>query len=277
MAHSSNSYSRAIERFILKRVAFIFIAGCMTFSFQAVEAQVPVFKTRTAQTMLELSRTLKNTSTPSDEPLFMYPELKQIENGFDRKSASSPELIYISVISSKMAQYVFDVFKNDKSIPFAYMIEGCQANAHRMSKMAEKYHIYFGKVYAEGNLLVKVNNHPTIKYLPWDWHVAPIVYVKFNNTYELKVIDPSLFDQPVSVETWTQKMLHKHDKYPTQIKSLYYGSRFQYFPSFWKEEQYKDSWNQWDAWDAEEERLLHWASVKYSEIKMKMLSNLPFQ
>lgn len=266
-----------VECFNFKRLSSFFISGSMAFAALSVNAQDHAFLAPGTSSVVESTEALKSPFSNSyDESLFIYPEFKEIENGFDRKSPTSPATISISVISPKMAQYLFNVFKKDSSIPFAYMLEGCQANAHRMSKNAEKFHIYFGKVYAEGDLLIKAN-HPTHKYIPWDWHVAPVVYVKSGKYYELKVIDPSLFDQPVSVSTWTQRMLYPHKNYPTKITSLYYGSRFQYFPSFWKEEWYKDSWDKWDSLDAEQERLLHWSSVKYREMKRKIISNLSFQ
>ncbi|MBY0413677.1 MAG: hypothetical protein K2Q18_05910, partial [Bdellovibrionales bacterium] len=41
----------------------------------------------------------------------------------------------------------------------------------------------------------------------WNFHVAPIVYVKDDhNNIQKMVIDPSLFDRPVSVAEWDAKM-----------------------------------------------------------------------
>lgn len=267
-------YSSA--RFIsFNKLTSLLMGLILAFSTLVVKAQSQGSQSlHSSSAIIQPPNTLTSTALSFyEEPLFISPEFREIENGFDRKSPVSPITISISVISPKMAQYLFDLFKKDHSIPFDYMLEGCQANAHLMSKIAEAYHIYFGKVYAEGDLLIKAN-HPSHKYIPWDWHVAPVVYVKSANTYELKVIDPSLFDQPVSVATWAQRMLYPHPKYPTKITSLYYGGRFQYFPNFWKEEWYKDSWDKWDSLDAEQERWLHWSSVKYRAMKKKVLSNL---
>lgn len=48
----------------------------------------------------------------------------------------------------------------------------------------------------------------------WSWHVAPLVGVEKGNSTELMVIDPSLFDAPVGINTWISKMKSGCAGYP---------------------------------------------------------------
>lgn len=165
------------------------------------------YNTTSANSSLELAL--------SENSLVNNPETKKVRNGF-ANTPKAPAFIDISVISSEMANKLFEMIKEDKSFSFTYLIEGCQANAHKMSLVAETYNIHFGKIYAEGRLQVKTN-HPLKPYIAWGWHVAPFVFVRTEGHDELKVFDPSIFDGPVSIEAWTQKMMYNKNGYEPKI------------------------------------------------------------
>jgi hypothetical protein len=57
------------------------------------------------------------------------------------------------------------------------------------------------KVWIDGNLHVVSANQPTCNVF-WGWHVAPTLQVTTFNGVETWVIDPSLFQGPVSQATW---------------------------------------------------------------------------
>jgi len=88
-----------------------------------------------------------------------------------------------------------------KDIAWNYKADGCYARAHLMARRFEKKGIDVGKVWIKGDLLV-----PSEK-IEWNYHVAPIVYVKNEKGgVERMVIDPSLTTEPVTVQQWSAKM-----------------------------------------------------------------------
>jgi hypothetical protein len=168
-------------------------------------------------------------------------ELAPVDNGFTGQGA--PKQVSISVIEQSKANELFRKFVQNKEIPFKYPIDGCYARAHEMARMAEKEQVLMGKVFTEGNLQVKTNyqKYPIVQ---WGWHVAPIAYVKQpNGKTELMVFDPSLFGKPVTVEEWNQKMMDTTNGNKPEVRTSYYGARFQYFPKY---EGFKKDWAQSD-------------------------------
>lgn len=173
-----------------------------------------------------------------------------IPNEFPKNEALPK--IDVSVIDLAKANELFREFKQNPNIAFKYPIDGCYARATEMAAMAEGQDISMGKVYAEGKLQVKIANkkHPVVQ---WGWHVAPVVFVEQpDGKTELMVFDPSLFDRPVTVEEWKNVMLYEPTEdgpgvakgFKPNIKSLYVGPRFQYYPRFWEET--KTKWSKGD-------------------------------
>lgn len=155
-------------------------------------------------------------------------EEREIENGFARKSGD-PRGIKVSVLDYSAAKNIFAEFARDGKIPYKYPIDGCYARATAMTKIAEAKKIEMGKVFVEGHLQVKTSSkkYPIVN---WGWHVAPVAYVKQpDGKVRIMVFDPSLFNAPVTLEVWKNRMLYKYDFYNPVIKNIYYGSRYQYF------------------------------------------------
>jgi Glutaminase len=87
-------------------------------------------------------------------------------------------------------------------IPFLYPRNGCWARAHEMYRlMSAQGSPPPWKLWNYGNLAVKTRNDPKCV-VGWGWHVAPAVYVEINGQNHFLVIDPSMFSEPVSWETW---------------------------------------------------------------------------
>lgn len=172
----------------------------------------------------------------------------QLKNSFSGFLA--PDNISISVLEKSAANRLFREFKNNKEIPFNYPIDGCYARAHAMARMAEDQNITMGKVFAEGYLRAQTElpNYPVVE---WGWHVAPVAYVKTGpGEPELLVFDPSLFNEPVTVEEWKNKMLFDSEYQKPFLGELYYGSRYQYGPN--DDEGYKRRWNYLDLEDTKD-------------------------
>jgi len=177
-----------------------------------------------------------------------YVNARYIANGFEF-TRKDPPLIYVSDISLDRANKLFSDFQNEKKIPFGYPREGCYARAAAMAQIAEKQDIIVGKIFVEGLLTVEPKGK--FQVLLWQYHVAPIVSVKHKNgKSELLVLDPSLFDRPITIKEWKNKM--KFNKYQAcdqstkkcepiipRVDQSYYGSRFQYWPLMEKIENYK--------------------------------------
>lgn len=114
-------------------------------------------------------------------------------------------------ISKKKAQQVFNTMKATSCdpltvpapcIPFLYPDDGCWARAHEMCRLMINMGLSPKKVWIQGSLHVNTANNPNCGVF-WGWHVAPILCVRscffFTKTM---VIDPSLFDTPVTKPVW---------------------------------------------------------------------------
>jgi hypothetical protein len=90
-------------------------------------------------------------------------------------------------------------------IPFMYANDGCYARAHEMCRLMMADGEAPEKVWIYGSLhVVTYNVHQCDIF--WGWHVAPTLMVtNGSGPAEKYVIDPSLFDGPVTVATWQAK------------------------------------------------------------------------
>ncbi|ABX06166.1 MAG TPA: WXG100 family type VII secretion target [Herpetosiphon sp.] len=131
-------------------------------------------------------------------------------------------------VSEAEATIIFNDMANEPDIAFKYANDGCYARAHLMTyRIHERYGIpleSLEKAYIQASGTAP-DTHLTVpteyrysdqKYddvssydgiVDWGWHVAPTVKVRNNDgSITPMVIDPSLFSQPVSLETWHSKM-----------------------------------------------------------------------
>ena len=113
--------------------------------------------------------------------------------------------------SPEAAKKVFDKEKARSDIAFKYPADGCYARAHLMAKDIKEAGGEPGKVWAFPKdptdlLHAKTPNDPTGS-VDWTYHVAPTVPVEgADGKVNDMVIDPSLFDKPVSVDEWNSAM-----------------------------------------------------------------------
>ncbi len=108
-------------------------------------------------------------------------------------------------VSLSDAEAFFSNVRRQPHIPFQYPLNGCWARAHEMVRLIERYfdrkpEQVVAKIWNFGTLIVKTDNNP-LCIVDWTYHVAPVVRVD----EELMVIDPSLFEQPVTVDDWRYK------------------------------------------------------------------------
>lgn len=132
--------------------------------------------------------------------------------------------IPISVVKEDELNKIFSDLANDPKFAFDAVENGCWARAHIMAHELEKRGIRVGKIFAEGLLSVSTPKAMDGVGVNWSYHVAPVIAVETKNGTELQVIDPSLFNGPVPVKTWTDKML-PHQALQKKVE-LYMTDRF---------------------------------------------------
>lgn len=116
------------------------------------------------------------------------------------KKNINPDENVDKTISHTRATELFNKARKMDDIAWDYKPDGCYARAHLMARRFEAEGVRVDKVWIKGNLSVPEAG------VNWNFHVAPIVYVEENGKTTKMVIDPSLFDKPVTVEEWDKKM-----------------------------------------------------------------------
>jgi hypothetical protein len=119
-------------------------------------------------------------------------------------------------ISRARAQQIFDAMSATTCnpvavappcIPFMYPDDGCWGRAHEMRRLMNNMGIYPRKIWIFGSLHTPTRNNPNC-FVNWGWHVAPTVCVRRMRWWPLwwwgqrMVIDPSLFQTPVTETQW---------------------------------------------------------------------------
>ncbi len=125
----------------------------------------------------------------------------------------------VSQVSLEKVKQVFAQMKAQQNIAYRYPIDGCYARAHLMGKLMQQQGLKPGKVWAFDDqamedkkapprLYAKTANHPKGE-VWWKYHVAPALGVRdASGKLYIYVIDPSLFNEPVTVGRWRARMKH---------------------------------------------------------------------
>lgn len=124
---------------------------------------------------------------------------------FLEKTASGD--IPLSVVDEKELDKIFADIKKESKYAFEYLEDGCWARAHLITQELEKRGIRAGKTFAEGYLVVPTDKAMNGYAVQWSYHVAPLVAVQTEKGIEMRILDASLFDKPVPVKEWTDKMM----------------------------------------------------------------------
>ncbi|HEV3000112.1 MAG TPA: protein-glutamine glutaminase family protein [Solirubrobacteraceae bacterium] len=119
---------------------------------------------------------------------------------------------FLGCVSPARAQEAFDAMSATSCnpnavaapcIPFLYPDDGCWGRAHEMCRLMRNMGLRPRKVWIQGSLVAATRNNPNCK-VHWGWHVAPTLCVRGPRFWirQPQVIDPALFDTPVSKATW---------------------------------------------------------------------------
>jgi hypothetical protein len=115
------------------------------------------------------------------------------------------------VIPFDMARDEFrDLASRIDYIPFDYPFDCCTARAHEMCRILRRHGVRPEKVWNYGrNFEDKENTlivFTSAGRATWYYHVAPVVRVRFSNGETNRmVLDPAMFDRPVTVERWKDR------------------------------------------------------------------------
>ena len=107
-------------------------------------------------------------------------------------------------------------------IPFLYPDDGCWGRAHEMCRLMIADGASPEKVWITGSLHVNSRNKPDCN-VYWGWHVAPTLQVSSGGSPQTYVIDPSLFNEPVTQATWKSVQGDPSASlYPSSASIFYY-------------------------------------------------------
>jgi uncharacterized Zn-binding protein involved in type VI secretion len=127
---------------------------------------------------------------------------------------ATPGLSGPGPLTPDAAAALFAIMAAQPDIAFAYPADGCYARAHLMAQRMQQLGVTPGKVwsFASGQddpLWVNTPHDPSGS-VEWGYHVAPTVPVRGSDgVVRDMVMDPSLFDHPVSIDQWRDAQ-HDH-------------------------------------------------------------------
>ncbi len=96
----------------------------------------------------------------------------------------------------------YQIWKTDPRLRYDYIFDGCFARSHLVASELKQKNIIVGKVWLHGFNLKPIQQNLT-DFSGWFYHVAVVVLADDQKIY---VIDPGLFNQPVSVLEWVEKI-----------------------------------------------------------------------
>lgn len=112
------------------------------------------------------------------------------------------------IVTETEALRIFREIAAIKSIPFDFYDDCCYSRAHKMCQILRSKGITPRKIwnYSSGwpraTLRIAMPGQAD-EYIYWNYHVAPIITVETSkDTLSSRVIDPSLFDRPVTEDQW---------------------------------------------------------------------------
>lgn len=154
-------------------------------------------------------------------------------------------------LTAARAVELFNTLARAPDIPHNFVDEGCHFRAHVESARLEQAGVYSEKAFCvpDGSDLRINSNKTPLGFTLGMFHTAPCVFVRSDDgQVHRRIIDPSLFDQPVSVEQW-QSAMHGLNNKPC---NMVYLPRFALHlsdrdnpPDAWRPEDVKDAqdWN----------------------------------
>ncbi|MFO0968861.1 MAG: protein-glutamine glutaminase family protein [Gemmataceae bacterium] len=119
-------------------------------------------------------------------------------------TTTTPRVTTSGVLTLAQAEKLFRDMASQRDIAFRYVKDGCYARAQLMIERMIARGIQPVRVWSFGN---GENLHVRTRleargFVEWWYHVAPAVAVHHNGKTVYMVIDPSMFDKPVTTAQW---------------------------------------------------------------------------
>ena len=107
-------------------------------------------------------------------------------------------------VSADEAAKIFRAMAAQKDIAYEYTKDGCYARAHLMAERIKRMGVLPGKLwtFANGNSLSVITGFKDTDHVEWKYHVAVTLTVGEHGKYRTMVIDPSLYQWPVTPAEW---------------------------------------------------------------------------
>ncbi len=144
---------------------------------------------------------------PPPLPLIPYPSwLEDLLGQAAGPGGAGPLGTAGNPLTPDAANALFAELSAQGHIPFNWPRDGCFARAHEMRRLMAEKGVESAKYwnYASPGEVLTVPG-TSIGTVEWGWHVAPSVMVQGPNGPQPMVIDPSLFDKPVTPQEWAAK------------------------------------------------------------------------
>lgn len=111
-------------------------------------------------------------------------------------------------LSLERVAALFTDMQSQRHIPYDFPQSYCSARAHEMRRLMALQGIECRKVFFYATVGDSIRaEHPVHGAITWSYHVAPTVAVQTPEGVVVRmVVDPSLFDGPVTIEQWTAVM-----------------------------------------------------------------------
>ncbi|HMI06780.1 MAG TPA: protein-glutamine glutaminase family protein [Flavobacterium sp.] len=127
----------------------------------------------------------------------------------DSEIMNRPDPAFLSIFPDEISlTNVYEIILNNSCantnfqegcLTFQFATDGCNARAHKMKQILNANGYNCQKQYIFGDLIASAG----LCCVPWVYHTAPLVLVRnSSNVIEERILDPSLFNTPVTPEIW---------------------------------------------------------------------------
>lgn len=149
--------------------------------------------------------------------------------------AFNGESLKLSVVTIEQANTFFEYIANKTHIPHALVADGCHVRAQEMADLAAYKKIIVAKAIIEapeGSKLLMLDDDGPWR-VEWDYHIAPMVMIQSADGSSISpyIIDPALFDRPVTQQEWTDRVLRDTPQEVIARAQKYYVSRYTFTPN----------------------------------------------
>ena len=126
------------------------------------------------------------------------------------------------VLTEKAAQEVFDELKNDEDFFWEYLDDGCFARVHKVCSLLHAKGIYSEKIRADNaertwlcsfGLAIRKEDMPE-EFIYIHFRNAVVIRVRTACGIEERIVDPGLFDGPVTQQQWAEKLINRQSIRP---------------------------------------------------------------